>query len=151
MEQCSIHGSCEATCLTQLDEMVPQDMDDEQIREIIERCKAYFPPLPFSEIRVHIVSPSDEHLFCNQTLGWMPLYSDLVMTGGRAMLDWDGVPSIWFAEGFDTRFPEDVVIDMILHEFSHLVDLGITGYDGNDLDPIRWQITSYIMEQEGWL
>ena len=64
-------------------------------------------------------------------------------------IDQDGLPYILLAEGFDESFPHPYATDIVVHEVSHLIDVALNGTTVED--PARWQISSYILEQEGWL
>ncbi len=112
-------------------------MDPQQLEEIINRTLDYFDPLPLAEIRVVIVPR------------WHPSWSYLLGGGGMMNVDPDGLPYILLAEGFDEAFPNPYATDIVVHEVSHLIDMALNGATVED--PARWQITSFILEQEHWI
>ncbi len=113
-------------------------MDDERIRDIIERALEYFPELPLEELRV-VLLPN-----------WDPQWQSVLMTGGRAIIGEDGIPFILIAEGFDGVWPEPLATDIPIHELSHIVDLLVNGTWEDTYDHERRKATQYIREQEGW-
>lgn len=116
-------------------------MDETQIEQIIDRGLDYFDPLSLPEIHVYILPQSH------------PYWAYILAGGGMATMELNEAGyilagCILLAEGFDEKWPDPVATDIVLHELSHLIDMTVNG--DTDEDPARWQITSYIMEQEGW-
>jgi hypothetical protein len=112
-------------------------LDAQQIEQIIERALDYFDPLPLTEIRV-VILPRGH-----------PWWSQILSVGGMQSFDSEGMPFILLSEGFDKKFPDPYATDIVIHELSHLIDVVTNGWTFED--PARWQITSYIAEQEGWI